>query len=205
MWYLLECEIDYTYYNVRKFGKSDYYIICKKCGQKHVMFDYVNGKRYLNLQKCINCEKVNNIFRDCNITLETDIDLILKEKINNMKEYRKTQGKLKPLKGCKEKVYLNFITNYFKQEETTTQFTVHKDKIKRSFYKVDLYMPQINLVIECDEYGHKDRNSRCEREREQFIRNELKCNFVRFNPDDKKFKIKNVIVEIESIITGINT
>lgn len=203
MWRLLEGEIDYTYYNVRKFGKSAYYIICKKCGKKHSIFDYINGKTYLNLKKCNNCEKAKNVFIDCNITLETDIDLILKEKIHSIKTYRKLEGKNSPLKGCKEKIYLNFITNYFKQEEFIAQFTV-RDKIKRKYYKVDLYMPHVNLVIECDEYGHKDRNTFCESKREKFIKNELNCNFVRFNPDDKMFKIKNVIVEIELIINGIS-
>ena len=36
-------------------------------------------------------------------------------------------------------------------------------------YRVDLYFPDYNLVIECDEHGHKDRNPEKEKKRSDFI------------------------------------
>lgn len=50
-------------------------------------------------------------------------------------------------------------------------------------YKVDFYIPSIDYVIEYDEPHHK--NSIVEDiEREEFIRNELKCDFLRLNSEE---------------------
>ena len=63
-------------------------------------------------------------------------------------------------------------------------------------YYVDLFIPTINIVIECDEEGHKDRNTIEEYTREEFITNELDCKFIRFNPNDKSFDLSEIINKI---------
>lgn len=63
-------------------------------------------------------------------------------------------------------------------------------------YKVDCYLPDINMVIECDEYDHKKYNKQKETERELFIMNELKCTMIRYNPHEENFNILDVIHEI---------
>lgn len=56
-------------------------------------------------------------------------------------------------------------------------------------YRVDMYLPAYNIVVECDEHGHKYYDLEQERLREQYITNFLKCQWIRFNPDDKGFSI----------------
>jgi very-short-patch-repair endonuclease len=57
---------------------------------------------------------------------------------------------------------------------------------------VDLYIPSINLVLECDEWGHKDRDKDKENERERFIF-ASGFNLLRFNPNDSNFDIAFVL------------
>jgi len=54
-------------------------------------------------------------------------------------------------------------------------------------YRVDLYLPAQRLAIEIDEFGHADRDPVKEKERQLYIEKQLKCKFLRFNPDDPKF------------------
>lgn len=67
-------------------------------------------------------------------------------------------------------------------------------------YYIDLYLKKINLVIECDENGHKDRKKGTEIERENFIKNKLSCKFYRYNPDIENFNINHTIADIISLI-----
>jgi very-short-patch-repair endonuclease len=89
---------------------------------------------------------------------------------------------------------------------------VHLEAIEQSFsvvmfkqfkvgsYRVDLYIEEYDLVVECDEYNHRDRDPQKEKEREEFIRSELGCEFIRFNPDCKNFSIFKVIRSIHKFI-----
>lgn len=73
-------------------------------------------------------------------------------------------------------------------------------------YKIDLYLPEYNLAIECDELGHRDRDNEYEIEREEFIKKELRCGFIRFNPDSEMFKISDVICSINKhIVFGLQS
>jgi hypothetical protein len=53
--------------------------------------------------------------------------------------------------------------------------------------------PDQSLAIECDEFNHADRDPKYEKERQSFIENELKCKFIRFNPDSKDFSVHKVV------------
>jgi very-short-patch-repair endonuclease len=69
-------------------------------------------------------------------------------------------------------------------------------------YFVDLYIPKINIVVECDEDGHKDRNLTYEHTREEFIKTKLGCEFIRFNPNDTNFDLSDVINKIFILLMG---
>jgi very-short-patch-repair endonuclease len=66
-------------------------------------------------------------------------------------------------------------------------------------YRVDLYFIEHNLVIECDENDHKDRDPIKEKEREDFIRSDGK-KIIRYNPNTPNFDLSVVLREINSVL-----
>ena len=94
----------------------------------------------------------------------------------------------------KEQEYLSFILNSLKGIVVCEpEFTVGK-------YKIDLYLPEYRIAIECDEFNHDDRDTGHEKDRENYIKLMLNCNIVRFNPDDTGFRISNVMNHILKLI-----
>jgi very-short-patch-repair endonuclease len=63
-------------------------------------------------------------------------------------------------------------------------------------YYIDLYIPELNLCIECDEFGHDQYCKENEKMRQDEIEEKLKCKFIRFNPNEKGFDISNVLADI---------
>ncbi|MET8185700.1 hypothetical protein ABZV15_07870 [Streptomyces sp. NPDC005246] len=63
-------------------------------------------------------------------------------------------------------------------------------------FKVDAYLPTLNVVIECDEHGHETYDRSGEWWRQTFIADQLGCAFVRYNPTEAGFNIGNVINKI---------
>lgn len=80
--------------------------------------------------------------------------------------------------------------------------------IKRQYrigkYCVDLYIPHVNLVIECDEFGHKDYNIESESKRQKYIESELNCSFIRFDPCNKDFQLPVLINTVNKHIFSMN-
>lgn len=74
---------------------------------------------------------------------------------------------------------------------------------KVGLYYVDLFIPKINIVVECDEDGHKGRNAIYEQTREEFIKTKLGCEFIRFNPNDKSFDLSVIINKIFILLIGL--
>jgi len=60
-------------------------------------------------------------------------------------------------------------------------------------YRVDLYLKDLKIVIECDERGHKYKQTWDENARQEEIEQTLGCKFIRFNPDDPGFNIGQVV------------
>jgi len=85
-------------------------------------------------------------------------------------------------------------------------FTDYQDEYyvefnKRYFgHKVDLYLKDLNIAIECDEIGHEERDKWDEEWRENKIKETLGCKFIRFNPNDPNFNTGDVINQIFSEI-----
>lgn len=94
----------------------------------------------------------------------------------------------------KEQEIIGFICDCFK---SITQINLQH---RVGDYRIDLYLPEYNLAIECDEFGHKDRDENYEIEREEYIKKELGCKFIRFNPDSEMFKISDIICSINKHI-----
>ena len=67
-------------------------------------------------------------------------------------------------------------------------------------YKLDMYLYQYFINIEIDEFGHKDRDPNYEKEREDFIKNELCCSVIRFDPDDKSDSIFKFLGRLDKLI-----
>ena len=59
-------------------------------------------------------------------------------------------------------------------------------------YKIDHYFPRCKLAVECDEFGHKDRDIEYEVRQQKYIENKLRCQFIRFNLDARGFNIFEV-------------
>ena len=91
----------------------------------------------------------------------------------------------------KEQESLQNIMNVFNVEEMLTQFSVDG-------YKIDLYFSRHKLAVECDEFDHKDRDIEYEVRRQKYIENKLGCQFIRFNPDARRFNIFEVANRIFS-------
>lgn len=89
----------------------------------------------------------------------------------------------------KETICINQIVQVFNKEQFEPQKTVGK-------YYIDIYLPDHNIAIECDENGHKNRNQLYEQKRQKYIEKKLGCKFIRFNPDDPNFDIFNLLSEI---------
>lgn len=107
----------------------------------------------------------------------------------------------------REYTHLLPIMEHFSQYKWIRQYRVNKPKrningtiYNNGYYPVDLYSPSLNLVIECDEHGHKYNSKELECKRENYIRTTLDCNIIRFNPDKKGFSIEEVINEINDHI-----
>ena len=74
----------------------------------------------------------------------------------------------------------------------TRQYNVDK-------YRVDFYIPNLNICIEYDEEYHCSKTDK-DTERQIYITNKLNCNFIRCNYKDSD--IKNVMKVIKYILKG---
>lgn len=89
----------------------------------------------------------------------------------------------------KEQDSIHAILKTFKGENMVRQYRV-------GTYYIDLYFPKYKLVIECDEFGHSDRDQDYEKTRQYYIEDKLGCKFIRYNPDSKDYNIFNVLNRI---------
>lgn len=89
----------------------------------------------------------------------------------------------------KEQYTLDKIIKVFKNKKYISQYTIKP-------YRTDLYFTDYKLIVECDEFNHSDRNPKKEKAREIYIKQKLKCSFIRFDPDDPLFDIFEVINKI---------
>ncbi len=107
-----------------------------------------------------------------------------------VKWYEKNYNiKFKVIKLLKEQETVGQLIKVFDYKNIKTQYVVGN-------YRIDLYFIDAKIAIECDEFGHRDREPEYEKTREQHIKKTLGCKFIRYNPDDPEFCIFDVIKEI---------
>lgn len=63
-------------------------------------------------------------------------------------------------------------------------------------YRIDLYLPTLNIAVECDELDHTRYDASEEAERQAFIERALGCRFIRYNPQAAGFNVGSVINRI---------
>jgi len=102
---------------------------------------------------------------------------------------------------------INIINDKLLREEDINSnkimriFNKNKCIPQKSFglYRVDLYFPEYQLAIECDEHNHNDRNPQYEKQRQKYIE-KMNVTFIRFDPNNSNFDILNVISQIHYFI-----
>ena len=101
---------------------------------------------------------------------------------------------------------INVLKILYREQETVGQIIEAFSHLKytRQFkvgqYSIDLFFEDQKIAVECDEYGHKDRDKRYESERQKYIEDTLECRFVRYNPDASSFSIFKVINTLMKLI-----
>lgn len=88
-----------------------------------------------------------------------------------------------------EQNYIGIIASALQKFNPVYQFFVNG-------YRIDIYFPHHRIAVECDEYGHFDRDERAELARQDAIIKALGCYFIRFNPHQNGFNIGDIIHEI---------
>ena len=99
---------------------------------------------------------------------------------------------------CKEESVTVKIIKVFSSEKILLQHSVLN-------YQIDLYFSEHKLAIEVDEKGRTDRDEKKkENEREEKIKKELGCKFIRINPDAENYDIFVEIGKINDYIAQTN-
>ena len=76
-------------------------------------------------------------------------------------------------------------------------------QLKIGPYFVDLCFTDDLIVIECDEYGHRDRSAVDEVAREEFIKNQGYA-MIRYNPNEPGFDLSDVLNRINTRLMSLS-
>lgn len=106
---------------------------------------------------------------------------------------------------------IQYIKRYIPEEtetinfiyDTLSPFFILEKQYKVLQYRIDLYIIDKKIAIECDEKDHKDRDPEYETKREMDISKELDCIFIRFNPNDKKFKLTTFMSSLIPMVSDL--
>ncbi len=118
--------------------------------------------------------------------------------LDSEKDYRITAETLnlfisRDIAITKEQKTIGQIVRAFKHLRTIAQYRVAP-------YYIDLYFPDQQIAVECDEEGHRKYTQEVEGNRQTFIERALGCTFVRYNPDADGFNIGDVIHRIMMLV-----
>jgi hypothetical protein len=90
---------------------------------------------------------------------------------------------------------LDTVIKVFRGESMLCQIVVGNRRI-------DLYFPEHNIALECDENDHKDRDPVDEENRKLLIDAIIEPRWVRYNPNPDAFDIVKVLGEIYTLVRG---
>lgn len=93
---------------------------------------------------------------------------------------------------------IGFIENSFKD--------IVKMKRQKGFgkYRIDLYFYDYDIIVECDENNHSNRNEEYEKKREEFLLSKGNT-IIRYDPNNQNFDLSLVIREINKILLTNNS
>ena len=135
------------------------------------------GKNYVSVKDAYKTMKINYNKRNSELI---DLHKILGIKV----EYSIEALSMKP------------IIDYLKEQKI---YYHDQHTIQGINRRIDLYLPNYEIAIECDENNHIDRDENDEISRESEL-NALGIDIIHYNPNMKNFDIKNVIVDIKAKI-----
>ncbi len=113
-----------------------------------------------------------------------------------------SRGRKPGCKGLMEKLCLDVVEKNQSYEASVLEDIidyVKEEDIKYRLqypigtYRVDMYLPDANIVIEVDEHGHVDRDMTYEKKREKFIRDHVTEKILRINPNVPKFRMAKIL------------
>jgi very-short-patch-repair endonuclease len=179
-------------YKIIKSQNEDY-VSCKKSRGGHNKEKIVMTLKTYNLF-CLKGDTIMSYkIQDYYVKLEQIVLKTINDEFCLFKKNTQSEGECVNIGMSVENQTIGFIENSFKGIfDTKRQFMFDK-------YNVDLYFSQHNLVIECDENNHDDRNETEEKIREEFILS-LGNTIIRFNPNDIKFELSLVLREINKVL-----
>jgi very-short-patch-repair endonuclease len=119
------------------------------------------------------------------------LQLVSSSRLPNAIDIAKRMG-LQCFHSAKEQDAVRLLELAFSDANPIRQYSVEG-------YRIDLYLEEIRVAIECDERGHSGYDSGKESTREAQIKKATRCTFVRFNPDSPSFNIGDVILRVRKI------
>lgn len=162
--------------------------------------------------KVKNSDVVNNNFRKLNNAGETFltengvVELIQKsltkslefktKLLNFLYENNYIERKL-VLYDRKELIFLDKLEKSLKPFDIVGEKQYYVKNENGTNYRIDYYIPELNIAIEYDENGHADYTYEQHEGRQEYIENKLGCRFVRVtDKESDEYNIGKVIKEI---------
>ena len=149
--------------------------ICKKC--KGTQICEHNKQK----QKCIICSPNSKYF--CKKCKLFSVD----KRVNYLCSY------CNPDKPTRQKTKEIELKTFLEKNNYNFEYNKHCIYINLSYFPdFQIKYDNFYIIIECDEYAHNNYDKKCEKIRENniCIALNLPCVFIRFNPDNKKFRKK---------------
>ena len=155
----------------------------------HYIIENNNNNNYNNIKKYGGHNKINYLLTEEAFELFKNSYNLRNRYIVNINDNMKQINLCMPI----ENQTIGFIENSYKDIlNVKRQFNIGK-------YRADLYFIDYKLVVECDEFNHADRDEIKEKIREEYILS-LGNKIIRYNPNQKKFDLSNVLREINIIL-----
>ncbi|MDE5108750.1 MAG: DUF559 domain-containing protein [Trichodesmium sp. St17_bin3_1_1] len=152
-----------------------------KIPKEHLSYMYIPSKRYAQRVVTINEKGLQIMFSSTNKPNAKGLSIKLQLQLAIFQR--------------KEVDILETISRAFHNEKSIREYSIGK-------YRIDLYFPKYKLAVECDENNHQNYEILNEKLRELYIQEQLKCTFLRFNPDEPEFNIGEPINKILSHIVN---
>ena len=141
----------------------------KQQGEKGILFNILFNDKFKNM-KCNDIKERSNVKNDVKLFCET-------------------------LKETHKRVELEFLDML---EESLKPFNITGIRQYNILgYRIDYYIPSLNIAIEYDENGHKNYSYEKQEGRQKEIENKLGCRFIRVTDSDShSFNVGKVIKEM---------